>query len=161
MRARDVVRSLTFRYIVRYITALSATVFVLLALLYGVFSFNYFSDLRDSIVDELDALRAVYAGQGLTGVEQYLRDQRRLENIGRFHYLVTDARGEYVAGDLEVVTRYREFSDGWLGFQLALLNWGEPGDADFLALSASCAATLPSACPWIRPPAMPGSWRWC
>jgi signal transduction histidine kinase len=137
MRARDVVRSLTFRYIVRYITALSATVFVLLALLYGVFSFNYFSDLRDSIVDELDALRAVYAGQGLTGVEQYLRDQRRLENIGRFHYLVTDARGEYVAGDLEVVTRYREFSDGWLGFQLALLNWGEPVDADFLARAAS------------------------
>lgn len=136
MRARDVVRSLTFRYIVRYVTALSVTVFLLLALLYGFFSYSYFGDLRDSIVDELDALSAVYNGQGLSGVQQYLTDQRRAESLGRFHYLVTDSSGEYVVGDLEVEPKYREFSDGWLGFQLALLNWGEPVDVDFLARAA-------------------------
>lgn len=136
MRTRDVLKSLTFRYIVRYVTVLSATVFVLLALLYGFFSYSYFGDLRDSIMDELDTLQAVYNGQQLEGVRQYLEDQRRLESIGRFHYLVTDRQGQRVAGDLAMSTRYREFSDGWLGFQLALLNWGETVDVDFLARAA-------------------------
>ncbi|HAN28913.1 MAG TPA: hypothetical protein DCP75_14555, partial [Haliea salexigens] len=110
--------------------------FLLLAVLYGYFSYGYFTDLRSSILDELETLQVVYAGQELAGVEQYLQDQRNLPTIGRFNYLIADAEGNKVAGDLAQTPRYREFSGGWLGFQLALLNWGEPVDVDFLARRA-------------------------
>ena len=136
MRVLDVVKSLTFRYIAKYVTALSATVFLLLAVLYGYFSYGYFSELRSSILDELETLQVVYAGQQLRGVEQYLEDQRNLPTIGRFNYLIVDGDGNKIAGDLAQTPRYREFSGGWLGFQLALLNWGEPVDVDFLARRA-------------------------
>jgi signal transduction histidine kinase len=132
MRILDVLNSLTFRYIVKYVTTLSATVFLLLAVLYSYFSYDYFTELRSSIVDELEALQLVYNGQGLAGVEQYLADQRNLPTIGRYSYLVMDAEGKRVAGDLAQTPRYREFSGGWLGFQIALLNWGETVDVDFL-----------------------------
>lgn len=133
MRILDVLNSLTFRYIAKYVTALSATVFLLLAVLYVYFSYDYFTELRSSILDELEALQLVYNGQGLAGVEQYLADQRNLPTIGRYSYLVMDAEGNRVAGDLATTPRYREFSGGWLGFQIALLNWGETVDVDFLA----------------------------
>ncbi|MDP4918413.1 MAG: hypothetical protein NWR12_11910, partial [Haliea sp.] len=136
MRILDVVNSLTFRYIAKYVTALSATVFLLLAVLYAYFSYDYFTELGSSIRDELDTLQVVYAGQGLNGVDQYLEDQRNLPTIGRFNYLIVDGNGTKVTGDLTQTPRYREFSGGWLGFQLALLNWGEPVDVDFLARRA-------------------------
>lgn len=133
MRPLEVVTSLTFRYIAIYVTVLSATVFLLLGGLYAYFSYTFFSDLSDSILDELETLQLVYSGQSLTGVQQYIDDQITAPASGRFYYLVTDAAGNRVAGDLRAAPRYQEFTGGWLGFQLALLEWGETVDADFLA----------------------------
>lgn len=133
MYLRDVLTSLTFRYISKYVTVLSATVFLLLGILYGYFSYNYFNDLSNSIVDELDTLVVIYEGQSLRGVRQYIDDQLNAPSLGRFYYLVTDDQGNKVAGDLPAAPRYREFSNGWLGFQVALLNWGQSTNVDFLA----------------------------
>ncbi|PLW83115.1 two-component sensor histidine kinase [Kineobactrum sediminis] len=129
----DVLKSLTFRYIAKYVTTLSAAVFLLLAILYSYFSYGYFTELREAIVDELDSLQLVYRGQGLGGLEQYLNDQHNLPTMGRYSYLIVDQQDRKIAGDLAQLPRYREFSDGWVGFQMALLNWGEPVDVDFLA----------------------------
>ena len=133
MKARKVLTSITFRYIARYVMSLSATVFFLLAALYGYFTYTYFSQLSDSIVDELDTIELIYAGQSLPGIEQYIDDQLNDKTSSPFYYLITDAGGKKVAGNLEVSPRYVEFSGGWLGFQLDLLEWGESVDADFLA----------------------------
>jgi len=135
MKVRKVLTSITFRYIARYVMVLSATVFFVLAALYGYFTYTYFSELSDSIVEELDTLELIYAGQSLPGVEQYIDDQLSFHSVDHFYYLITDAQGEQVAGDLPSKPRYREFSDGWMGFQMDLLEWGEPVDADFLARS--------------------------
>lgn len=133
MHIRQVFGSLTFRYIAKYLTVLSGTVFLLLVVLYGYFSYGYFRQLSSSIVDEQESLVLVYRGQSLAGVRQYVADQVRVLSMDRFHYLVSDDRGTKVAGDLPPDTRYREFEDGWLGFELAVLNWGESIDVDFLA----------------------------
>lgn len=133
MRLADVLKSLTFRYIAKYVTTLSAAVFLLLGVLYSYFSYGYFTELREAIVDELESLQLVYRGQGLEGIDQYLNDQRNVPTMGRYSYLIVDQQGHRIAGDLAQLPRYREFSDGWLGFQLALLNWGERVDVDFLA----------------------------
>lgn len=133
MRIREVLGSLTFRYIVKYVTALSAAVFLLLGGFYGYFSYTSFAGLSESILDELETLQVVYRGQSLQGVDQYIQDQMRSPAVHRFYYLVTDAQGEKVAGDLSLAPRYREFDDGWLGFEMALQDWGESVDVDFLA----------------------------
>ena len=133
MQIRDVVNSLTFRYIVKYVTVLSAAVFFLQVLFYVYFSYTSFRELGESVLEELETLQLVYRGQEMTGVEQYIADQMNSPAVNRFYYLVTDSNGVKVAGDLPEAPRYREFDDGWLGFEMALQNWGESVEVDFLA----------------------------
>jgi len=137
MKIRKVLTSITFRYIARYVMALSATVFLLMAFLYGYFSYTYFSDLSASIVDELDTMELVFAGQSLTGVEQYIEDQLSTHPVNPLYYLVLDADGGKLAGNLPSSPRYREFSGGWMGFQLELLEGGGSVEAEFLARAIS------------------------
>jgi signal transduction histidine kinase len=133
VQIRDVVNSLTFRYIVKYVTVLSAAVFLLQVLFYVFFSYTSFRELGESVLEELETLQLVYRGQEMTGVEQYIADQMNSPAVNRFYYLVTDSNGVKVAGDLPEAPRYREFDDGWLGFEMALQNWGESVEVDFLA----------------------------
>jgi signal transduction histidine kinase len=130
---REVVNSLTFRYIVKYVTVLSATVFLVLGAFYLFFSYTSFKALGENVVEELDTLQVVYQGQGLVGVEQYIADQTASASVNRFYYLVTDKSGAKVAGDLPAAPSYQEFDDGWLGFEMDLQNWGESIDVDFVA----------------------------
>ena len=74
MQVKDVVNSLTFRYIVKYVTVLSATVFMLVVALYIYFSYSSFRELGESVLDELETLQLVYRGQQMPGVQQYIDD---------------------------------------------------------------------------------------
>ncbi|HEY6132148.1 MAG TPA: HAMP domain-containing sensor histidine kinase, partial [Halioglobus sp.] len=132
VQIREVANSLTFRYIVKYVTALSAAVFLLQVIFYMFFSYTSFKDLGKSVLEELETLQLVYRGQALSGVDQYIADQMASPSVNRFYYLVTDKSGNKVAGDLPTAPRYREFDDGWLGFEVALQSWGESIDVDFL-----------------------------
>lgn len=133
MELQKVVSSLTFRYIARYLLVLSATVFLVIIGMYTFYSYSYFSQLSSSIVDEQDTLHLIYEGQSLEGVERYVRDQGETRMTDHFYYLVSDLEGNKVAGGLPESTAYREFEGGWLGFELALLEWGESVDVEFLA----------------------------
>lgn len=135
MRVVEVLTSLTFRFIARYVTVLSATVFAVLALLYAYFSYNYFTELNGAIRDELDTLELVYRGQSLPGVRQYVRDQTARPGATDFSYLVSDREGNKLAGDLPAEPRYREFASGWLRFQVSLFSREEQQALDFLARS--------------------------
>ncbi|MBT3410051.1 MAG: HAMP domain-containing histidine kinase [Halieaceae bacterium] len=130
---QKVIGSLTFRYIAKYLLVLSATVFLVVVGLYAFFSYNYFRDFSQSIIEEQETLQIVYEGQSLEGVRRYLQDQRDTQILDRFHYLVSDRAGDKMAGDLPESTGYREFDDGWVGFELALLEWGESIEVDFIA----------------------------
>tara|TARA_R110002110_G_scaffold406421_1_gene626393 strand:- start:208492 stop:209895 length:1404 start_codon:yes stop_codon:yes gene_type:complete len=140
MRIGEVLRSLTFRYMAKYVTFLSAAVFVLLGAIYAFFSYTSFRELSISIVDELETLQLIYRGQGLQGLEQYIDDQLASPAGYRYYYLITDAQGDKLAGDLPAAPRYEEFDDGWLGFEMALQNWGKSVDVDFLARGAAVGA---------------------
>ena len=130
---QKVISSLTFRYIAKYLLVLSATVFFVVIGLYVFFSYNYFRDLSRSILEEQETLQLIYQGQSLEGVRQYVQDQRDTQILDRFHYLVSDDQGAKVAGDLPEATGYREFDDGWMGFEVALLEWGKSVEVDFIA----------------------------
>lgn len=133
MHFREVLSSLPFRYIVKYVTVLSAVVFLLVGLVYVYYSYTSFGQLGDEVLEELETLQVIYRGQSLEGVQQYIDDQQANFAVDNFHYLVTDATGEKVAGDLPLASRYQEFDDGWLGFEIAQQSRGEEVEVDFLA----------------------------
>lgn len=133
MKFRKVLTSLTFRYIARYLAALTASVFVLQGALYGYFTYTYFGSISETIVDELAVLQGIYADHSVAGVTDHIDDQYRVPVVNRFYYLVLDDQGNKVAGDLDASPRYREPVGGWLGFDVALLRWGQSVDVDFLA----------------------------
>ncbi len=132
-RVRRVLRSLTFRFVVKYLLALTGTVLVITLLLYAQYSYRYFRELSTSIIEEQETLVLVYRGQGLDGLRRYMLDQRDAHLLDRFHYMVLGPDGELIAGDLPRTTSYRVFDDGWLDLEMGLLKWGESVDADFLA----------------------------
>ena len=133
VQTREVLNSLTFRYIVKYVTALSASEFLLLGAFYIYFSYTSFKQLGEAIREELETIKLVYQEQALEGLEHYIEGQRALPSVHRYYYLVSDDKGVKVAGDLPVTPRYLEFDDGWLGFEMALPQWGKSIDVDFLA----------------------------
>ena len=77
MDFRKVIASLTFRYIAKYLLVLTGTVFLLVAGIYSIFSYNYFRELGASIVEEEETLQIIYTSQGVSGIDQYLKDQRQ------------------------------------------------------------------------------------
>ena len=127
MKLLNILTSFTFRYMALYVLALSFAVFLVMAVIYGFFANNYFSDLQDSIVEELDTLTLIYNGQGVDGVEQYFLDKREDRGSRRFYYLLADADYEKVAGTLDYWPDYREFGDGWVAFGLELTELGYLG----------------------------------
>jgi signal transduction histidine kinase len=133
VQVQEVLRSLTFRYIVKYVVVLSAAVFFLLGAFYAYFSYTSFRNMGESVLEELETLQLIYRGQSLAGVEQYIFDQTTAPAVHRYYYLVTNKAGEKVAGDLATSPRYSEFDDGWLGFEMALQSWGDQVEVDFLA----------------------------
>ncbi|MFK8048212.1 MAG: ATP-binding protein [Halioglobus sp.] len=132
-----VLTSLTFRYIAKYLAVLTLSVFMLQGALYIYFSFTYFGGLNEAIVEELETLEIIYNGQSVVGVTAYVEDQYRTPAADHFYYLLLDREGNKVAGDLDASPRYREFSSGWMGFDLAFLRWGQQLDVDFLARRAT------------------------
>ena len=126
MKIFQVLTSIAFRYMFTYVVGLSIAVFISMAVLYGVFAYNYFEDLQESIVEELDTLIVVYEGQGVVGIEEYIQDQQSQQSS--FFYLLADAEYAKVTGTLAAWPEYREFGDGWLsiGRQAAGLVGGVP-----------------------------------
>ncbi|MEP5766628.1 MAG: HAMP domain-containing sensor histidine kinase [Halieaceae bacterium] len=124
MNFRNILTSVTFRFMLVYVLVLSAAVFLVMALIYGAFTYTYFQELQESVVDELDTLTLIYEGQGVEGVEQYVSDQRELDGGWRFHYLLTDADFGRIAGSLEEWPDYREVGDGWASFGLDVTDFG-------------------------------------
>ncbi len=124
MNVAKILTSFTFRYMLLYVLALSAAVFLMMAVIYGFFTYNYFQELRQSIIEELETLALVYQGQGVPGVEQYVSDQQQSPTTGRFHYLLTDAEFDKLAGTLDQWPDYREFGDGWVAFGLSVTDFG-------------------------------------
>jgi len=130
---RDVLSSLPFRYIVKYVTVLSAAVFLLVGMVYVYYSYTSFAQLGDEVLEELETLQLIYRGQSLDGVNQYIQDQRANFAVDNFHYLITGSDGKKVGGNLPLTPRYQEFDDGWLGFEIAQQSRGEEVEVDFLA----------------------------
>jgi signal transduction histidine kinase len=123
MKIGNILTSFTFRFMLMYVFTLSGVVFLLMAMIYGIFSYNYFQELRVSIVEELETISLIYEGQGVTGVQQYVDDSRAGDFSHRFLYLLTDSDFSKLAGNLEAWPDYRTLGDGWASFGLSVTDF--------------------------------------
>jgi signal transduction histidine kinase len=136
MLINKVLASYTFRFMSVYVAGLSVAVLIVLTLIYAAFSYDYFNDLHGSVTHEIKTLSEVYEQGGLEGVDRFVDDKVRLGRLNRFFYLVVDANYNKLAGNLEAWPKFKQYGDGWLSFQLDVLQWdGQQVDSDFVARS--------------------------
>lgn len=136
MLIKKVLASYTFRFIFVYVTGLSIGVLIVLSLVYAALSYDYFNRLGGSVKHELELLEDAYRNRGVTGVDQFVAAQHKQSDSNRYFYLLVDNDYNKLAGNLEFWPKYRHHGDGWLSFQLDVLNWdGRSVDTDFIARS--------------------------
>jgi len=124
----------TFRFMFSYVLVLGVAVFILLAAVYALYSYEQFSRVQDSIEHELDQLERHYQVAGAEGMQAYMASENERASISRFFYILVDADGRKIAGDLETWPSYREFGRGWLAFEREVLAWdGEAEHREFMA----------------------------
>jgi signal transduction histidine kinase len=128
-------RTYTFRYALFYVVVLSVSGFIILALLYGSFSYDYFNDVHGSITAELDNLDERYQREGIEGVRQYVEEKNTPGTFNKFYYLLVDENYNFLAGNLSVWPKFRTYVDGWLSFELDVLKWRGRTSDDFVGRS--------------------------
>lgn len=131
-----VFNSFTFRFMSGYVAGLSITVFLVLAAIYTLISRDYFTQVHNTIQEELDALTATYQQGGAEAVSEFVEVHAGPDRLIRFFFLVVDENYEPIAGNLDRWPDPRQYRDGWLGFDLKLLSgdWDEVG-SEFVARS--------------------------
>lgn len=91
--------SLTFRFMLRYVIGLSGVVFLVMVALYASYSYNYFADSEKLIESQLNELADRYERTGSLGQVE-LSSNSLLGSAT--HYLLVDAQGHKVAGNIDV-----------------------------------------------------------
>lgn len=135
MMRKRIFSTYTFRYAVTYVTSLSVAVFLVLGLIYASFSYDYFNDVHGSIIDELDNFEKSYRDGSLDGVESFVGKRTAPESFNKFYYLLVDANYNKVAGNLDQWPKFHSHVDGWLSFELDILNWRGRTTDDFVGRS--------------------------
>lgn len=135
MMRKRIFSTYTFRYSVTYVTSLSVTVFLLLGLIYASFSYDYFNDVHGSITDELANFEKSYRDGGTEGLESFVAKRTSPESFNKFSYLLVDANYNKVAGNLDKWPKFSTYVDGWLSFELDILNWRGQTTDDFVGRS--------------------------
>ena len=92
---RAVFASLAFRFMLRFAIALSVAVFLVMIALYASGSYRFYSQNEQAITRELNALAARFERDGRLG------NIRLDHDVTNLHYLLVDAKGRKVAGDLD------------------------------------------------------------
>jgi len=135
MMRKRIFSTYTFRYAVTYVTSLSVAAFVLLGIIYASFSYDYFNDVHSSIIDELDNFEKSYRDGGIDGLQGFVSKRTAPESFNKFYYLLVDANYHKVAGNLDQWPKFRSHMDGWLSFELDILNWHGRTTDDFVGRS--------------------------
>lgn len=106
----------------------SIAVFVVLALVYGSYTLGYFRELNALVEKETAALAAREASDGIPGVSATIAERIQAPTFPRLFYLLVDASGEKLAGNLARWPERLGPVGDWIGPAAALRQWTEPGE---------------------------------
>ena len=117
----------TFRFMLAYVASLSIAAFVLLVATYAFYSYDYFTNVNDSMENELNLLQQAYLQHDVDGLEQFSEQRRLKSKYDRFSYILRDQDQQKISGDLRYWPVYKTWADGWLSFEMSFDDWtGEP-----------------------------------
>jgi signal transduction histidine kinase len=132
MNLKKILASLTFRFMVAYVAGLSLVVFIVLAMLFASYSYNYFSEVNRTIHDESQRLSEIYRAGGPPALEQAFAAPQSGRAAQDFLYLLVDGGGRKLSGTLLSwpVNSY----GSWLALEYGVLFDGwEPGREQLIA----------------------------
>ena len=78
--------SFTFRFLVSYVAWLSVAVFMVLALIYAVIAYDFFSEVHRSVKAELQDLSEAYEDGGVAAVDAFVEEHSGPSRLIRFFY---------------------------------------------------------------------------
>lgn len=100
MNLKRIFASLTFRFMFSYVAGLSLAVFVVLALIFASYSYNYYSSTGQSIKDESARLLGIYKSGGVAALNAAFNQPQSGRVEQHFLYLLTDVDRTRLAGTL-------------------------------------------------------------
>lgn len=129
--------SFTFRFLVSYVAWLSVAVFMVLALIYAVIAYDFFSEVHRSVKAELQDLSEAYEDGGVAAVDAFVEEHSGPSRLIRFFYFVGDDSYNKIAGNLHEWPSTKEYRNGWLGFDFESLAGSivDPVGNEFIARS--------------------------
>lgn len=101
MNLKRILASLTFKFMFSYVAGLSLVVFIVLALVFASFSYNYFRDVHKAVEVESIRLTQIYQRDGIDALQRALLTPQTGHNVEHFYYLLTDSQRQRIAGDLK------------------------------------------------------------
>ncbi len=116
MKLNKLLSSSTYRFSLIYITALSMAVTVVLGVVYAVYSYQFTKEVHTAIEDEFNALKGSYEHGGVRIVDQFLQQRSGQQKASVFFYLLVDADGRKLAGNLAEWPTLTRYPLGWLSF---------------------------------------------
>lgn len=135
-----ILSSYAFRYAVGAVIVLSMVVMLVMIIVYGVFSYNYFHDVHDGISAELQEVTKTYELGGIQGLNDFIDQRGKRFNLTQFAYVLVDKNQNKLAGDLDDWPSFRQYGDGWLSFELGILQRdGDSREQEFVARSTQLA----------------------
>jgi signal transduction histidine kinase len=136
MNLSRIFRASLFRYTLNYLLGVSVAVFAVLAIGYASLTFSYFRDMNALIGSETRALATRFASEGIGGVSVGIAERIQAASFPRLFYLLVDAHGQKIAGNLAHWPERFGQGEDWLGFErtLAELRGGEQA-YDFVGAS--------------------------
>jgi len=126
MKLLRIFRTSLFRYTLNYMVGVSLAVFVVLALVYGSYTLGFFRELNSLIARETSALAARDAQGGVEAVSGSIADRIQAPTFPRLFYLLIDAQGEKLAGNLAHWPERLGPVEDWIGPGAAIRQWTEP-----------------------------------
>lgn len=140
MNPSRILHAETFRYAVLYLTGVSLAVFFVLALGYAWVTFGYFSALNALIGSEQEVLVDINDRQGRTGIAAAIDERVQAASFPRLFYLLVDARGEKIAGNLSRWPEHVGEGKEWVGLEHVFEEIsGAPASLDFVGSSVRLA----------------------
>jgi signal transduction histidine kinase len=120
-------RTSLFRYTLNYMVGVSLAVFVVLALVYGSYTLGFFRELNSLIARETSAIASRNASGGIPAVSASIAERIQAPTFPRLFYLLVDARGEKLAGNLARWPERLGPAEDWIGPGVAIRQWTETG----------------------------------
>jgi len=140
MNPSRILHTETFRYAVLYLTGVSLAVFVVLAIGYAWVTVGYFRGLNALIGSEQQTLGRIHAGGGVEATAAAIGERVQAASFPRLFYLLVDAGGERIAGNLSRWPERVGEGKEWVGLEHVLEEVsGAQAPLDFIGSSTFLA----------------------